>query len=85
MDSASGSFKRGFAYLAVDAKVPVIPLYLSGTDRVMPKGARFPLPGGISVGIGAPIPPGDDYETLVVATKAAMEELRFTVQQWEAA
>lgn len=69
------SLKPGFAWLAVDAGVPVVPLHLSGPDHVMPKGARLPLPGGIAARIGEPLEPGDDYRDLVVRTERAMAEL----------
>ena len=46
---ASG-FKKGFAYVAVDKQIPVVPIYLHGLDQVMPKGAWLPLPGGVAVG-----------------------------------
>ena len=39
---ASG-FQKGFAYIAVDAQVPVVPMYLHGLEQVMPKGS-FVLP-----------------------------------------
>jgi 1-acyl-sn-glycerol-3-phosphate acyltransferase len=81
---ASG-FKKGFAYLAIDAKVPVVPLYLHGLEQVMPKGSFVPLPGGVVVGIGPPIPPGDDYNELVKKAEAGVAEVRTVVKGWEGA
>ena len=78
-------FKKGFAYIAVDQQVPVVPLYLHGLDQVMPKGSRIPLPGGVAVGIGAPIQPGASYDDLVKRSEAAMLEVRAMVRRWEAA
>jgi 1-acyl-sn-glycerol-3-phosphate acyltransferase len=78
-------FKKGFAYIAVDAQVPVVPLYLHGLDRVMPKGSFVPLPGGVAVGIGAPIPPGDDYAELVRKAEAGVTEAQAVVKRWEGA
>ncbi len=83
-DDGRFRFKRGFAYLAVDAQVPVVPLYLHGPDQVMPKGSFIPLPGGVAVGVGDPIPPGDDYADLVRRTEGSMGRLRTVVQRWEA-
>jgi 1-acyl-sn-glycerol-3-phosphate acyltransferase len=79
---ASG-FKKGFAYLAVDTQVPVVPLYLHGLDQVMPKGSFIPLPGGVVVGIGPPIAPGDDYNDLVRRAEAGVAEVRTVVKGWE--
>src|ERR671919_690452 len=81
---ASG-FKKGFAYLAVDAQVPVVPMYLHGLDQVMPKGSFLPLPGGVVVGIGEPIAPGDDYNALVAKAEAGVAEVRTVVKGWEGA
>jgi 1-acyl-sn-glycerol-3-phosphate acyltransferase len=78
---AKGGFKKGFAYIAVDAQVPVVPLYLHGLDRVMPKGSFVPLPGGVMVGIGPPIPPGDDYNDLVRRAEAAVAETGALVER----
>ena len=80
---ASG-FKKGFAYIAVDAQIPVVPMYLHGLDQVMPKGAFLPLPGGVMIGIGPPIPPGDDYNELVRKAEAGVAAARTVVKRWEA-
>jgi 1-acyl-sn-glycerol-3-phosphate acyltransferase len=81
---ASG-FKKGFAYIAVDAQIPVVPMYLHGLDQVMPKGSFIPLPGGVVVGIGEPIAPGDDYNALVAKAEAGVAEVRTLVKGWEGA
>jgi 1-acyl-sn-glycerol-3-phosphate acyltransferase len=79
------AFKRGFAFVAVDMQVPVVPMYLHGPEQVMPKGSFIPLPGGVVVGIGAPIPPGDDYGELVRKAELGVEQARATVKRWEGA
>jgi 1-acyl-sn-glycerol-3-phosphate acyltransferase len=84
-DASVTGFKRGFAFIAIDQQVPVVPIYLHGLDEVMPKGARIPLPGGVAVGVGTPIPPGDDYDDLVKRSEAAMLDLQAAVQRWQAA
>jgi 1-acyl-sn-glycerol-3-phosphate acyltransferase len=81
---ASG-FKKGFAYIAVDAQVPVVPMYLHGLEDVMPKGSFLPLPGGVAIGIGPPIPPGDDYNELVRKAEAGVAAARTVVKRWEGA
>jgi 1-acyl-sn-glycerol-3-phosphate acyltransferase len=82
--SGASGFKKGFAYIAVDAQVPVVPMYLHGLDQVMPKGSFLPLPGGVVVGIGPPIPPGDDYNELVHKAEAGVAAARTVVKRWEA-
>jgi 1-acyl-sn-glycerol-3-phosphate acyltransferase len=78
---ATGGFKKGFAYIAIDAQVPVVPMYLHGLDRVMPKGSFVPLPGGVMVGIGPPISPGNDYNDLVKRAEAAVAETGALVER----
>ena len=45
------SFKKGVSLISEEAQVPILFLYLEGTDKIMPKG-RWPLPGTINVHIG---------------------------------
>ena len=77
------SFKKGFAYVAVDAQVPVVPMYLHGPEQVMPKGSFIPLPGGVVIGVGQPIPPGNDYGELVRKAELGGEQARAMVKRWE--
>ena len=49
--------RTGIAWLALQTGVPVVPVGLSGTDRVQPVGARFPRIGRVQVRFGAPIHP----------------------------
>jgi 1-acyl-sn-glycerol-3-phosphate acyltransferase len=48
-------FKAGPTIMAMQARVPVIPLYIEGLREVMPKGARKPRPAGVQVRIGRPV------------------------------
>ncbi|MGK0275790.1 MAG: 1-acyl-sn-glycerol-3-phosphate acyltransferase [Ilumatobacter sp.] len=45
----------GAAYLASKAGVPVIPVGIAGSDRVMPRGAKFIFPRKVKIVIGAPL------------------------------
>ena len=45
----------GAAYVAVKAGVPIVPVGIGGSERVMPKGARFIYPKKVVAIIGAPI------------------------------
>ena len=78
-------FKRGFAYIAVDAQVPVVPMYLHGPEQVMPKGSFIPLPGGVVIGIGQAIPPGKDYAELVRKAELGVAQAQAMVTRWEGA
>jgi 1-acyl-sn-glycerol-3-phosphate acyltransferase len=48
-------FKHGPAIMAMQAKVPVIPMYIEGLRNVMPKGQREPQPAAVRASIGAPV------------------------------
>ncbi len=47
----------GPAFIAARAGVPIIPIAVGGSERVMPKGARFPRPKKIVLIVGRPIVP----------------------------
>lgn len=48
--------RTGVARMALEAQVPVIPVCVKGTDRVMPIGARIPkLVGRVEITYGAPL------------------------------
>jgi 1-acyl-sn-glycerol-3-phosphate acyltransferase len=47
----------GAVYVAVKAGVPIVPIGIAGSERVMPKGAKFVYPRKVHVEIGPPIPP----------------------------
>lgn len=44
--------KLGVSFLARLAKVPIVPVYLEGTDKALPRGARFFKPAKICVRFG---------------------------------
>ncbi len=48
-------FKAGPAIMAMQGKVPVIPIYIEGLREVMPKGQREPRPGPVFARIGKPV------------------------------
>jgi 1-acyl-sn-glycerol-3-phosphate acyltransferase len=47
--------KDGAAFIAAKAGVPIIPVGIGGSERVMPKGAKFIYPRKVHVVIGKPI------------------------------
>ena len=72
-----GSFKKGAAYMAVDARCPAVPLFLSGAYEIFPKGASVPRPGKVHVKIGRPIGPrpSDDYDSFNERMRQALVDL----------
>jgi 1-acyl-sn-glycerol-3-phosphate acyltransferase len=47
--------RTGIGWLALNSGVPVLPVAMMGTDRVLPPGHKIPRPGRIKVRIGAPL------------------------------
>jgi 1-acyl-sn-glycerol-3-phosphate acyltransferase len=47
--------KRGAALLAMQAGVPVVPVYISGSGRAWPRGRWLPRPAKVVVTFGAPL------------------------------
>jgi len=45
----------GATYIAVKAGVPIIPVGIGGSERAMPKGAKFIRPRKLHVVVGKPI------------------------------
>lgn len=62
---------EGAGYVAVKAGVPIVPVGIGGSERVMPKGTRFIYPRKVVMVIGEPIPVPTD-----VAGKALREATR---------
>ncbi len=49
-------FKKGGMILAIKAGVPIVPVAIAGTERILPKHATVIRPGTVRVTIGRPIP-----------------------------
>lgn len=75
---ALGRFRPGTAILALKKNVPVVPIYMDGLHRLLPKGKREIVPGPVRVQIGDPIrfAPGTDIGEATRALRHAMEGLR---------
>lgn len=50
-----GAFKTGAFLIAIKGQVPVVPVALVGTRRIMPKGSWVIRPGRVHVRVGEPI------------------------------
>ena len=54
-DGKLGQFKAGAMVLAIKAGVPVVPVAIVGTHRILPKGRLLVRPGRVEIRVGAPI------------------------------
>jgi 1-acyl-sn-glycerol-3-phosphate acyltransferase len=60
-DGALQEARDGIALLALRTGAPIVPVGISGSDRVWPKGQRLPHPGGrVTVRVGRPFRPADE-------------------------
>ena len=62
-------FRGGAAYLAIRCGVPVVPIYLSGTGRILRKGRTLPTPAQTTVIIGSPVEALPDETSRSLATR----------------
>ncbi|KAA1426940.1 lysophospholipid acyltransferase family protein [Nocardioides antri] len=53
--------RTGVAHLALTSGAPVVPVGLTGTDRLQPIGSRLPRLARVTVAFGQPIEVGDEY------------------------
>ena len=77
-DGVLQSFKDGAAYIAIKAQVPIAPVALLGTNRVLPFGSGRPVPGTVTLRI-LPV-----IETTDVTLKQR-QELTQQSREWIAA
>ena len=69
-------FRSGPSIMAMQAGVPVIPIYMEGLSEIMPKGQRRPRPGPATARIGPPVSvagatsPGEATQLLEDAMRA---------------
>jgi 1-acyl-sn-glycerol-3-phosphate acyltransferase len=54
--------RTGVAHLALTSGAPVVPVGLTGTDRLQPIGSRLPRLAKVTVAFGAPITVADEYD-----------------------
>jgi 1-acyl-sn-glycerol-3-phosphate acyltransferase len=68
-------FKKGAFFLSEETGAPIIPVIISGTERMMPKGSQRITPGEAYIRFLPPIRPQDatSREDLMERVRAAME------------
>lgn len=52
-------FRGGAAYLSSRCGVPVVPIHIEGTDKILRKGKKLPNPANVRVTYGTPLRPVD--------------------------
>jgi len=76
-DGRIPSPKLGAALIAARAQVPLLPVCLWGTERILTKGSAVPKPVPVTVRIGDVIPPPNtkDKESLKAITQRCVDEI----------
>ena len=67
-------FKPGLGLLAFETGSPIIPTYIDGTYRALPKGKSFPSKSRVRVTFGKPIMPPSGHDASAVNTAAGLEQ-----------
>jgi 1-acyl-sn-glycerol-3-phosphate acyltransferase len=87
-----GEGKAGLGMLVLRAGVPVVPVYIRGSVRVLPRSAYLPRPGKIRLVYGAPLifnrparPRRADYEDVARRVVEAIAKLKEQGKQGEQA
>lgn len=74
--AAIAPFKSGIAHLAKDfPQIPIIPIYMHGTGKVLPKGEKLLVPFGMDVIIGTPL-----YYTALMTKGDFMQQLEHSIR-----
>ncbi|MFV2039121.1 MAG: lysophospholipid acyltransferase family protein [Acidimicrobiales bacterium] len=70
-------FRGGAGYLAIRCGVPVVPVHLEGTGRILRKGRNRPTPGRATVTFGTPLwpEPGETSRRFAARIERAVAEL----------
>jgi 1-acyl-sn-glycerol-3-phosphate acyltransferase len=65
--------------------VPIVPVFLHGLGKALPKGALLPVPFFCDVFVGEPLAPAIEKEAFLASLKARFEALRAegTFPEWE--
>lgn len=76
-DGWGQQFTAGAAFLSSHSGAPVVPTYIMGTDKVLPKGRSFPRPHHVTVTFGSPlsIAEGEDTKSFAARVQAAVARL----------
>jgi 1-acyl-sn-glycerol-3-phosphate acyltransferase len=76
-DGEMREFKPGAAWIARRAGVPVLPMHLTGTGGILPKGRRLPKRADVAVTVGdlLHLEPGEDAKAFNRRIEAAVRAL----------
>jgi 1-acyl-sn-glycerol-3-phosphate acyltransferase len=82
-DGEMQALKTGAGLFAVELGVPLVPAFIEGAHRILPKGRSVPQPGRLTVRFGealAPAPPSGTEVSLRNRRRSAVERLAQSIQ-----
>jgi 1-acyl-sn-glycerol-3-phosphate acyltransferase len=87
-DGWGQEFRGGAAYLSAKVGVPIVPVHLEGTGRILAKGAKKLTPSATTVRFGDPLHPreGEDARAMALRLEQAVAALadEHTSDWWQA-
>jgi 1-acyl-sn-glycerol-3-phosphate acyltransferase len=73
---ALARFKKGIGHLArARPKVPVVPVFMYGLGKALPRGSHMLVPFNCTVSVGAPLYGSESYDAFVAELESAMQSL----------
>ena len=75
VDGAVGRFKKGPFLVAIDARLPVVPVSIAGSRHVMKKGQLTVCPGEVRLTVHEPLPTSNVDRKDVLAFAARVQEV----------
>jgi 1-acyl-sn-glycerol-3-phosphate acyltransferase len=83
-----GEGNEGVAFIAIRANVPVVPVGIAGTDKIVPPGAKFPRLPRVTIVVGEPlfpedVPSGSRKERVTMFTGTIMEAIECELERAE--
>jgi 1-acyl-sn-glycerol-3-phosphate acyltransferase len=76
-DGEMGEFKSGAGLVALELGLPVVPAYIEGTHRILPKGRYFPRSRHVTVRFGEALA----FSDLAGAGASPREQRRFIIEE----
>jgi 1-acyl-sn-glycerol-3-phosphate acyltransferase len=70
------AFKKGIGHLAkARPKVPIVPVFMHGLGKALPRGSALLVPFNVTVSVGEALHGKESYDVFVAELEAAMTAL----------
>lgn len=75
VDGSLGTAEKGFALIARQTGAPIVPVAIQCTERIMPKGSKFPHRHRVYIDVGMPISAQEILARTAAPTAHALESI----------